>query len=131
MIEVRDLVKRYGSHTVLDHLSFTVNDGQIYGFLGPNGAGKSTTMNILTGYIGMTEGSVTVSGHDLLEEPDAVCTDDFRYVKGGRVRVIRGALRGVEGEIAEMPDGAFLAVRVNSLLCALVRIPMGDAVPID
>ena len=72
MIEVRDLVKRYGSHTVLDHLSFTVNDGQIYGFLGPNGAGKSTTMNILTGYIGMTEGSVTVSGHDLLEEPDAV-----------------------------------------------------------
>ncbi len=67
----------------------------------------------------------------VLEEPDAVCTDDFRYVKGGRVRVIRGALRGVEGEIAETPDGAFLAVRVNSLLCALVRIPMGDAVPID
>ena len=65
-------MKRYGSHTVLDHLSFTVNDGQIYGFLGPNGAGKSTTMNILTGYIGMTEGSVTINGHDLLEEPDAV-----------------------------------------------------------
>ena len=72
MIEVRDLVKRYGSHTVLDHLSFTVNDGQIYGFLGPNGAGKTTTMNILTGYIGMTEGSVTINGHDLLEEPDEV-----------------------------------------------------------
>ncbi len=72
MIEVTDLVKRYGSHTVLDHLSFTVNDGQIYGFLGPNGAGKSTTMNILTGYIGMTEGSVTINGHDLLEEPEAV-----------------------------------------------------------
>ena len=72
MIEVRDLVKRYGSHTVLDHLSFTVNDGQIYGFLGPNGAGKTTTMNILTGYIGMTEGSVSINGHDLLEEPDAV-----------------------------------------------------------
>ena len=72
MIEVSDLVKRYGSHTVLDHLSFTVNDGQIYGFLGPNGAGKTTTMNILTGYIGMTEGSVTINGHDLLEEPDAV-----------------------------------------------------------
>ena len=72
MIEVSDLVKQYGSHTVLDHLSFTVNDGQIYGFLGPNGAGKTTTMNILTGYIGMTDGSVTVNGHDLLEEPDAV-----------------------------------------------------------
>ena len=72
MIEVIDLVKRYGSHTVLDHLSFTVNDGQIYGFLGPNGAGKTTTMNILTGYIGMTEGSVIINGHDLLEEPGEV-----------------------------------------------------------
>lgn len=72
MIEVSNLVKRYGDHVVLDHLSFTVKPGQIYGFLGPNGAGKSTTMNILTGYIGMTEGSVKINGHDLLEEPEAV-----------------------------------------------------------
>ena len=72
VIEVKNLVKRYGDHVVLDHLNFTVQSGQIYGFLGPNGAGKTTTMNILTGYIGMTEGSVTINGHDLLEEPDAV-----------------------------------------------------------
>ena len=72
MIEVKDLVKSYGGNTVVDHLSFTVESGQIYGFLGPNGAGKTTTMNILTGYIGMTSGSVTVNGHDLTEEPDEV-----------------------------------------------------------
>ena len=52
MIEVRDLVKRYGDRNAVDHLSFTVEDGQIFGFLGPNGAGKTTTMNIMTGYLG-------------------------------------------------------------------------------
>lgn len=72
MIEVKNLVKSYGGSAVVDHLSFTVESGQIYGFLGPNGAGKTTTMNILTGYIGMTEGCVTINGHDLTEEPDAV-----------------------------------------------------------
>lgn len=71
MIEVKNLVKSYGGKPVVDDLSFTVESGQIYGFLGPNGAGKSTTMNILTGYIGMTSGQVTINGHDLLEEPDA------------------------------------------------------------
>ena len=72
MIEVKNLVKRYGDHTVVDNLSFTVNDGQIYGFLGPNGAGKSTTMNIITGYIGMTEGEVIVNGHSITDEPNEV-----------------------------------------------------------
>ena len=48
MIEVKNLVKKYGSHLAVDHLNFTVDTGQIYGFLGPNGAGKSTTMNIMT-----------------------------------------------------------------------------------
>ena len=71
MIEVKNLVKRYGSHLAVDHLNFTVEKGQIYGFLGPNGAGKSTTMNIITGYIASTEGTVTVDGHDILEEPEA------------------------------------------------------------
>ena len=71
MIEVRDLVKRYGGHVAVDHLSFTVEKGQIYGFLGPNGAGKSTTMNIMTGYIGLTEGDVIVNGHNIAEEPEA------------------------------------------------------------
>lgn len=70
MIEVRGLVKRYGNHTAVDNLSFTVEKGQIYGFLGPNGAGKSTTMNIMTGYIGPTEGQVLINGHDILEEPE-------------------------------------------------------------
>ncbi|MDE5967423.1 MAG: ABC transporter ATP-binding protein [Lachnospiraceae bacterium] len=69
MIEVTNLVKRYGNHTAVDRLSFTVEDGQIYGFLGPNGAGKSTTMNIMTGYIAATEGQVLINGHDILEEP--------------------------------------------------------------
>lgn len=71
MIEVRDLVKRYGDHTAVDHLDFTVEDGQIYGFLGPNGAGKSTTMNIMTGYISPTSGSVLINGHDVTDEPEA------------------------------------------------------------
>ena len=51
MIEVKNLVKRYGDHTAVDHLSFEIEKGKIYGFLGPNGAGKSTTMNMITGYI--------------------------------------------------------------------------------
>lgn len=70
MIEVKNLVKRYGSHTAVDHLSFTVEKGQIYGFLGPNGAGKSTTMNIMTGYLGATSGEVLINGHDILKEPE-------------------------------------------------------------
>ena len=71
MIEVRDLVKQYGDHVAVDHLSFTVEKGQIYGFLGPNGAGKSTTMNIMTGYIGATEGEVIINGHNTIDEPEA------------------------------------------------------------
>ena len=71
MIEVKNLVKRYGNHLAVDHLSFTVEKGQIYGFLGPNGAGKSTTMNIITGYLASTEGTVIVDGHDILKEPEA------------------------------------------------------------
>ena len=70
MIEVRNLVKRYGRRCAVDHLSFTVEDGQIFGFLGPNGAGKSTTMNIMTGYLAPTEGEVLVDGHNILEEPE-------------------------------------------------------------
>lgn len=70
MIEVRDLVKKYGDHLAVDHISFTVEKGQIYGFLGPNGAGKSTTMNIMTGYLGATEGEVLINGHDILKEPE-------------------------------------------------------------
>lgn len=69
MIQVENLVKRYGNHTAVDGLSFTVEKGQIYGFLGPNGAGKSTTMNIMTGYIAASSGTVLIDGHDILKEP--------------------------------------------------------------
>lgn len=72
MIEISNLTKKYGSKTALDNLSFTVNKGEIIGFLGPNGAGKSTTMNILTGYISSTSGTVKVDGYDILEEPNEV-----------------------------------------------------------
>ena len=71
MIEVQDLVKRYGGRCAVDHLSFTVEDGQIFGLLGPNGAGKSTTMNMMTGYLAVTEGRVVIQGHDVLEDPEA------------------------------------------------------------
>ncbi len=67
MIEVKNLVKRYGDHTAVDHLSFEIEKGKIYGFLGPNGAGKSTTMNMITGYIASTEGTVVIDGHDILK----------------------------------------------------------------
>ncbi|MDD2979431.1 MAG: ABC transporter ATP-binding protein [Hespellia sp.] len=70
MIEVKNLVKKYGNHLAVDHLSFQIEKGQIYGFLGPNGAGKSTTMNIMTGYLGATEGQVMINGHDILKEPE-------------------------------------------------------------
>ena len=70
LIEVNNLVKRYGDHKAVDHLSFSIEKGKIYGFLGPNGAGKSTTMNMITGYIASTEGSVVIDGHDILEEPE-------------------------------------------------------------
>lgn len=70
MIEVKNLTKCYGKHLAVDNLSFTVQEGQIYGFLGPNGAGKSTTMNIMTGYLGATKGEVLINGHDILKEPE-------------------------------------------------------------
>lgn len=70
MIQVENLVKRYGAHTAVDHLTFTVEKGQIYGFLGPNGAGKSTTMNIMTGYIAANSGTVKINGYDILGQPE-------------------------------------------------------------
>lgn len=71
MIKVEHLTKKYGEVLALDDLSFEIEEGQVYGFLGPNGAGKSTTMNIMTGCLSATAGSVTIGGHDVFEEPDA------------------------------------------------------------
>lgn len=68
MIEVKNLTKKYGSKTVLDNVSFTIESGEVLGFLGPNGAGKSTTLNIITGYISSTEGSVTIDGIDIMDD---------------------------------------------------------------
>lgn len=68
MVEVENLVKRYGSRLAVDHLSFQIESGKIYGFLGPNGAGKSTTMNMMTGYIAPTEGTVRIHGYDIIKE---------------------------------------------------------------
>ncbi len=69
LIEVKNLVKQYGTHLALDDLSFNVEDNEIFGFLGPNGAGKSTTMNIITGYLAPTSGTVSIDGHDIVEDP--------------------------------------------------------------
>ena len=70
MIEVKNLTKSYDGHLAVDDLSFSVKQGEILGFLGPNGAGKSTTMNMMTGYLSMTDGTVVIDGHDILEEPE-------------------------------------------------------------
>ena len=69
MIEVKNLTKRYGQILAVDDLSFTVNPGEIVGFLGPNGAGKTTTLNIMTGYLAPTDGSVIINGYDVIESP--------------------------------------------------------------
>lgn len=70
MIEISNLVKKYGDHVAVDNLSLSIEPGKIYGLLGPNGAGKSTTMNILTGYIGATSGTVKINGYDILDQPE-------------------------------------------------------------
>lgn len=72
MIEVKNLTKFYGANTALDDVSFKIEEGSIVGFLGPNGAGKSTTMNIITGYLSASSGSVSISGKDVLEYPNDV-----------------------------------------------------------
>lgn len=72
MVEIKNLVKNYGSKNAVDDISFTIKEGEVVGFLGPNGAGKSTTMNIITGYLSATSGTVTVGGKDIFNEPLAV-----------------------------------------------------------
>jgi len=69
LIEVKNITKKYGNFEAVQDLNFTVNDGEILGFLGPNGAGKSTTMNMITGYIEPTEGSIIVEGYDISKKP--------------------------------------------------------------
>lgn len=68
MIQVKNVTKKYGSFVAVDNLSFEINDGEIIGLLGPNGAGKSTTMNMLTGFIEATEGSIFINGKNILKD---------------------------------------------------------------
>lgn len=68
MIKIEHLTKKYGNHTAVDDLNLTIEPGRIYGFLGPNGAGKSTTMNIITGYLAATGGTVEIGGYDIYKE---------------------------------------------------------------
>lgn len=70
MISVKHLTKYYGEHLAVDDISFEISEGHVYGFLGPNGAGKSTTMNIITGCLSATDGTVLIDGHDIFEELD-------------------------------------------------------------
>lgn len=69
MIEIKNLTKKYGENLAVDNISFSVPKGEILGFLGPNGAGKSTTMNMLTGYLSVTDGSIKIDGFDILDNP--------------------------------------------------------------
>ncbi len=69
MIKIDNLAKRYGNHTAVEAINLEIKKGEIVGLLGPNGAGKSTTMNIITGYISATEGSVLIDGFDILKNP--------------------------------------------------------------
>ena len=69
IVEVNHLTKKYGEHTAVSDLSFTIEKGKVYGFLGPNGAGKSTTMNIMTGCLAATEGEIKIGGFDIYENP--------------------------------------------------------------
>ena len=102
MIEVRNLTKRYGPHTAVDGLTFTIREGQVLGFLGPNGAGKTTTMNMLAGYLPPTEGSILIGGTDLAQDsikakqmigylpevpplyPDLTVTEELLFMAGLR-----------------------------------------------
>ena len=68
MIEVKNVTKKYGNFTAVDNITFTVNDGEVVGLLGQNGAGKSTTMNMITGFIEPTEGSIIVNGFDIMKK---------------------------------------------------------------
>ena len=70
MIEVSSLSKKYGNHLAVDDVSFSIQKGEVVGFLGPNGAGKSTIMNIMTGYLSLTAGAVSIDGYDIVSDPE-------------------------------------------------------------
>ena len=129
MVEVNDLVKRYGNHLAVDHLSFTVEPGQVYGFLGPNGAGKSTTMNLMTGYLGPTSGQVLVDGVSVTEDPERakrsigylpelpplyldMGVEEYLFFCARLKRVPKGEWESQVDRVMEMTDTAAVADRL-------------------
>ena len=68
MIEVKNVTKKYGDFTAVDNITFNVKDGEVVGLLGQNGAGKSTTMNMITGFIEPTEGTIIINGYDIMKK---------------------------------------------------------------
>ena len=82
MIEVKNVTKKYGKVVAVDKISFTINDGEIIGLLGPNGAGKSTTMNMITGYIEPTEGTIVIDGYDISKKPK-IAKKEIGYMPEG------------------------------------------------
>ena len=123
MIEVRNLVKKYGNHVAVDHLNFTVEKGKIYGFLGPNGAGKSTTMNMITGYIASTEGDILIDGHNLkdfnrseLRQMFGMVLQDTWLFHGSIKDNIRyGRLDATDEEVVEAAKAAYVHRFVQTL----------------
>ncbi len=119
MIEIINLTKKYGQIVAVNNISFTVKKGEIVGFLGPNGAGKSTTMNIITGYLPSTAGTVKVDGYDILTQPkevkkrigylpeapplyrDMTVTEYLRFVSSLK-GVARGKQQGQMADIMEL-----------------------------
>jgi ABC-2 type transport system ATP-binding protein len=106
MIEIRDLVKKYGPFTAVDGVSLEVPDGEIHGFLGPNGAGKTTTIRIVAGLLKPTAGSIRIGGHELAREPEAakallgfIPDRPFVYEKltAGEFLRFHGGLYGIDG----------------------------------
>ena len=130
MIEVRNLTKIYGQHKAIDNISFTINEGEIVGFLGPNGAGKTTTMNIMTGFIAATSGDVTISGIDIITEPERAKAN-IGYLPDtppvyGEMRVIEylnfvADIKGVKKGRKDMISYAMKSVRIDDIGKRLIK----------
>jgi len=131
VIEAKGLVKRYDNHLAVDHLSFTIEKGHIVGFLGPNGAGKSTTMNMITGYIAATEGTVTINGYDIYEEPQEAKKSIgylpelpplYQNMKVREYLLFVAELKGVaRGERAEMVEEIIQKVHLEEYANRLIK----------
>jgi ABC-2 type transport system ATP-binding protein len=120
MIDVCDLVKRYGRFTAVDHVSIAVPAGEIHGFLGPNSAGKTTTLRMIAGLLKPDEGSIAIDGHDLSREPELakralgfIPDRPFIYEKltAGEFLRFHGGLYGLDER-----DGARGGARVREML---------------